>query len=281
MKRALSLPYCKSSLPILWRRRCRADPNPCRYSHAYREIRQACAIWLKNRVYTCYTLETPSARRPDLVPIKAGDRQALRQAMLPLLSRAPTRTVAVQLSHTLKNMAAYDLPKGNWPSFTQEIKLLLASSEPSQIYAGSLAALECVRAFRFRQKADILPNLIAELFPALVNIANQLVSAPPSTDQDVPAILHLILKTYKTSIGIRLSHHQQSPESIVPWGQLLFKVVNLHVPDHAVPSDEDDRQVCEWWKTKKWAYNTLGRLFRQHVFLPHLLAFVLIPSQIR
>jgi len=178
-------------------------------------------------------------------------------------------------------MVAHDLPKGNWPSLTQEIKLLLASSDPGRIYAGSLAALECVRAFRFRQKGDILPNLIAELFPALVNIANQLVSAPPGTDQDVPAILHLILKTYKTSIGIRLSHHQQSPESIVPWGQLLFKVVNLHVPDHAVPSDEDDRQVCEWWKTKKWAYNTLGRLFRQHVFLPHLLAFVLIPSQIR
>jgi len=245
---------------------------------ACREIRQACAIWLKNRVYTCYTLETPSARRPDLVPIRAGDRDALRQSLLPLLARAPTRTVAVQLAHTLKNVVAHDVPKHNWPGLTQEIKQLLISSDPGQIYAGSLATLECVRAFRFRQKADILPNLVVELFPTLVNIAIQLVSAPPGTDQDVPAILHLILKTYKTSIGTRLSQHQQSPESIVPWGQLLFKVVNLHVPDHAVPADEDDRQVCEWWKTKKWAYTTLGRLFRQHVFLPRLLAFLLIPS---
>lgn len=151
------------------------------------------------------------------------------------------------------------------------------------MYAGCLAALESIRAFRsvwiinletffwpsrmvrFRQKNDILPELVASLFPTLVNIANELLKQPPSTAQEAPTMLHLILKTYKTSIGVHLSTHQQSPESIVPWGQLFFKVVNLRIPNDVVPADEDDRERCEWWKAKKWAYNTLGRLFHRCV----------------
>ena len=55
-------------------------------------------------------------------------------------------------------------------------------------------------------------------------------------------MLHLILKTYKTSIVLHLSQHQQRPESLVPWGRLLFQVVNLQIPKEAVPEDEEDRE---------------------------------------
>lgn len=76
-------------------------------------------------------------------------------------------------------------------------------------------------------------------------------------------MLHLILKSYKTSIVVNLSSHQQSKESIVPWGQLLFAVVNLQIPKEILPEDEDEREKSEWWKTKKWAYGILGRLFHR------------------
>ncbi|KAJ3574136.1 hypothetical protein NP233_g1960 [Leucocoprinus birnbaumii] len=225
--------------------------------------RQACSVWLKNRVYTCYTIETPNPRRPDLSPIRDSDRDALRRSILPLLAHSPSRSISVQLSHTLKNVIAFDLPNNKWSTLAEEIKQLLVSTEVRQVHAGCLAALESVRAFRFRQKNDILPTIVASLFPTLVTIANQLLNAPPSTSQDAPTILHLILKTYKTSIGVHLSTHQQSPESIVPWGQLFFKVVNLRVPNEVVPQDEEERERCEWWKAKKWAYCTLGRLFHR------------------
>lgn len=116
----------------------------------------------------------------------------------------------------------------------------------------------------FRQKNDILPEIVAQTFPALVNIATQLLSTPSaSTSEEIPSILHLILKTYKTSIVLHLSKHQQSAESLVPWGRLLFQVVNLQIPLEIVPADEEERERSEWWKAKKWAYSTLGRLFHR------------------
>ena len=83
-------------------------------------------------------------------------------------------------------------------------------------------------------------------------------------------MLHLILKTYKTAIIVNLSQHQQSAESLVPWGRLLFRVVEMNVPPEGVPSDEEEREKCEWWKAKKWAYGILGRLFHRCVYLQTL-----------
>ncbi len=76
-------------------------------------------------------------------------------------------------------------------------------------------------------------------------------------------MLHIILKTYKTTLVLQLSQHQQSSQSIVPWGRLLFAVVNLQIPLDLVPQDEEDRERCEWWKAKKWAFGTLDRLFHR------------------
>lgn len=116
----------------------------------------------------------------------------------------------------------------------------------------------------YRQRSDVLPQIVAELFPTLVNIATQLLSSPPAgAEQEIPAILHVILKTYRSSIVLNLSAHQQSAESLVPWGRLLFQVVNLQIPAEAVPADADARERSEWWKAKKWAYGVLGRLFHR------------------
>ena len=76
-------------------------------------------------------------------------------------------------------------------------------------------------------------------------------------------MLHLILKTYKTSMILDLSEHQRSQESLVPWGHLFFAVINVQLPPEAVPADEDERERCEWWKAKKWAYAILNRLFHR------------------
>ena len=105
---------------------------------------------------------------------------------------------------------------------------------------------------------------MSQLFPTLVNIATQILNTPPANaSHEIPLMLHLILKTYKTSIVLHLSPHQQRPESLVPWGRLLFQVVNLQIPKEAVPEDEEERERSEWWKAKKWAYKILGRLFHR------------------
>jgi len=50
----------------------------------------------------------------------------------------------------------------------------------------------------------------------------------------------------------------------VPWGRLLFQVLNLRIPADALPADEEERERSEWWKAKKWACGILGRLFHRY-----------------
>lgn len=113
---------------------------------------------------------------------------------------------------------------------------------------------------------DVLTGIVEETFAILVTLATNLLnSPPPGAEQEIPAILHLILKTYKHSIVLNLSRYQQGAESLVPWGRLLFQVVNLRIPDDAVPADEEGRERSEWWKAKKWACGILGRLFHRYI----------------
>ncbi|EGN93981.1 hypothetical protein SERLA73DRAFT_115471 [Serpula lacrymans var. lacrymans S7.3] len=224
-------------------------------------IRQACSVFIKNRVQTSYIID-PSRPRPDQLPIAPSDRDALKSSILRLLAASPSRSITVQLASTLKNLVAHDVPD-RWPGLLDEVKGLLLSGDIREVGAGCVAALEIVRAFRFRQKQDILPSIVEQLMPTLVHIASGMMNTPPSTSQEIPTMLHLILKTYKSSIIVNLSTHQQSGESLVPWGRLLFQVVNLQIPKEVVPGDEEDRERSEWWKAKKWAYGILGRLFHR------------------
>ncbi|KAH9924352.1 ARM repeat-containing protein [Epithele typhae] len=223
--------------------------------------RQAAAVYLKNRVYSSYFVDTTA--RPDQVPIPTSDRAVLKSSIIPLIAASPSRAITVQLAGALKNVVARDFPE-QWPSLAEDVKKLLVSGNVREVHAGCVATLEMVRAFRFRQGTDVLPKLVEEFFPTLVTIAGQALANPIVTNNDeVPTILHLIMKTYMTSIILQLSKHQQSQESLVSWGRLLFQVVNLQVPKDAVPEDEEERERCEWWKAKKWAYKILGRLFHR------------------
>ncbi|KAF5377980.1 hypothetical protein D9615_006718 [Tricholomella constricta] len=224
--------------------------------------RQACSVWLKNRVHLLYGLDVSSTRRADQANIASSDREALRANILPLLAASPSRSITLQIANTLKSVVAHDFPE-RWPGLLDEIKRLLSSSNIREVHAGCVAVLEAVRAFRFRPMTSVIPQIVAEVFPILVNIASQMLQTPPTAATEIPTMLHLILKTYRTSIVVNLSPHQQDKDSLVPWGQLLFAVVNLQIPKDAVPEDEDERERCEWWKVKKWAYAILGRLFHR------------------
>ena len=160
-------------------------------------------------------------------------------------------------------MVAHDFPL-RWPSLIDEIKKLLSNNSVNDVHAGCVAALEAVRAFRFRQKNDILSDIVKRLFPTLVDIGTQMVRQPSSVAQEIPTMLHLIIKAYCTTIVVNLSQHQQGNESLVLWGQLLFAVVNMPLSKEAVPEDLEEREKSEWWKAKKWAFAVLGRLFHRY-----------------
>ena len=91
-----------------------------------------------------------------------------------------------------------------------------------------------------------------------------LATYPAGATQESSHLLHLVLKIYSSSVTVSLSKHQQSPDSLVPWGRLLFQMVNMQLPKEAVPEDEEERERCEWWKAKKWAFKTLCGLFHRY-----------------
>ncbi|KAG2125243.1 hypothetical protein BD769DRAFT_1640542 [Suillus cothurnatus] len=121
---------------------------------------------------------------------------------------------------------SYDNTMSIWRLEDDDVKRLLGSGDVREVGVGIIATLE------FYQKADVLPNIIATLLPTLVTIADGMLNTFPSqpASQEIPVILHLILKTYKTAIIVNLFPHQQSPESLIPWGRPLFRVVGWLSP---------------------------------------------------
>lgn len=108
--------------------------------------RQACSVYLKNRVHTSYIVDTPSTR-PEQAPIAQSDRDALKSAILRVLAGSPSRTITVQLGATLKDLISHDFPEW-WSGLLDNINALLNSGDIREVGAGCVAALECVRAFR-------------------------------------------------------------------------------------------------------------------------------------
>lgn len=124
--------------------------DPC-FTFACRATRQACSVYLKNRVHTSYVL--PPNPRPDHVPIAQSDRTALKTNILSLLAASPSRSITVQLAATLKDLVAHDFPD-HWSTLLDDVKRLLGSGDVREVGAGVVAALECVRAFRYLFHCD-------------------------------------------------------------------------------------------------------------------------------
>ena len=108
--------------------------------------RQAAAVYLKNRVYTCYYVDA-SNTRPDRIPIPESDRTNLKSLILPLIASSPSGVVTVQLAGALKNIISRDFPD-KWPSLVDEVKGLLSRGNIRNVHEGCVTALEMISALR-------------------------------------------------------------------------------------------------------------------------------------
>jgi hypothetical protein len=109
-----------------------------------------------------------------------------------------------------------------------------------------------------------MARVIERVFPILVTLGDRFITSSPVPPADAAEYLHVIVKTYQTSINSCLSKHQQSHASIVPWGRLFFQVINMQLPPGEIlPGDKADWEKHPWWKAKKWAYRTCNRLFER------------------
>lgn len=109
-------------------------------------MRQACSVYLKNRIQRSWVV-SPERPIADQTPIPSKDRAAVRQAILPLLVSAPSRSIRTPLSEALRSLISHDFPE-RWPTLLEDTKRLLQSAQIAEVVAGCVAILELVRAFR-------------------------------------------------------------------------------------------------------------------------------------
>ena len=54
-------------------------------------------------------------------------------------------------------------------------------------------------------------------------------------------------------------------DRMVGWCTLFLTVVGKDPPEHALDEDLEERERAHFWKSKKWAYADLNRLFIRYV----------------
>jgi hypothetical protein len=224
-----------------------------------RSARQACAVWLKNRVDRSYFInhEYP---KPDQIPIEPVDRTALKQGLFQLIISAPSRAIRVQVADCIKLIAIRDFGT-EWPDYLDHAVALLSSKDPREVYAGLIVVLEPVKAFRYRNDPQNMITIMQRTLPLLLQIGQHLLENPSTPE--AAEYLHLIFKVYKNSILNELLPTHSAADSILPWGKLLLGMAALQVPN--IEPEEDERERSEAWKAKKWAFASLNILFTRCV----------------
>jgi hypothetical protein len=225
-------------------------------------VRQATAIYVKNRVRRAWDAKGAVLTDMKQSPIPEADYEPVRQALLSTLLQC-TPQLHVHIAATLGAVVRHDFPQ-RWPKLIDEVKDLLGNGEGADFArtnTGLSALLAIFRAFRWRDDSNMLPPLCESALPVVLNIARAVLASPTSSSTDSGWLLYMVVKVYKTSINTELTPYHQAEQNIVPWGQTLLQIVQKDVEASQLPSDEEERETSSWWKAKKWAYFSLNKLF--------------------
>lgn len=115
--------------------------------------------------------------------------------------------------------------------------------------------------WRSKDRRKGLGSIINATFSTVLRIGEGLVVEDNELAGDM---LRMVLKIYKSIIWLELAPELQEMSSLVPWGQLLLRIITKPAPAEAMSDDLDAREAHVWWKAKKWAYFCLDRLFQRY-----------------
>lgn len=219
-------------------------------------------VYLKNKVTRSWEFNEDF---PKIPAIAEEEKVVLRDRLVPTLASAAP-PIRQQLLPLIGKVLHYDFPE-RWPSYMDITLQLLNSNDIQSVFAGVQCLLSLTRVYRFKSddaKRSELDRVTQATFPIILNVGTRLVD---ETSTDAGEMLKMIVKTYKHAIYSEMSEHLREESSIVAWATLFIKIVQKEPPAESMLEDLDDREVHPWWKTKKWAYSNLNRLFVRYVEL--------------
>ena len=154
-------------------------------------------VYLKNRITKGWAPSENEQTRFKAVP--AGDKQAIRQRLVPILAASPPQ-IRAQLVATLQKILHYDFPE-QWPDFLNITVNLLNQQDAGSVFAGLQCLLAICRVYRFKmgETRDDFDKIVEMTFPQLLAIANSLVN---ETSLEAGEMLRTVLKAYKHAIYV-------------------------------------------------------------------------------
>ncbi|KAK9371093.1 armadillo-type protein [Lipomyces kononenkoae] len=220
-------------------------------------VQISAVVYLKNKVVKNW--EFDDFKNSTAIP--EGEKPEFRERLIPAIISAPSQT-RHHLISVLNKVIAYDYPE-KWPEFLDHTLQLLHSQDVQHVYAGLVCLNEITKTYRWRNhEIRISLDRVLELaFPVALQIANSLLAENSASAGDM---MRLVMKSYRSAIWIELSPRLQDSSALLPWGTLLLQVVAKDVPATELPEYEPDRELHPWWKSKKWAYRNLNRLFSRY-----------------
>lgn len=185
----------------------------------------------------------------------------MRARIVPVLAHAQPN-VRAHLIVALQKILHYDFPK-QWPQFVDITIGLLNAQDVSSVFAGLQCLLAMCRTYRFKlgDSREDFDTIVEATFPQLLTIGNSLVQ---ETSLEAGEMLRTVLKAYKHAIYFELPQPLRPHQAMVDWCTLLLRVVAKEAPENSMMEDLEERELNHWWKSKKWAYVNLNRLFLRY-----------------
>ncbi|KAF2813681.1 ARM repeat-containing protein [Mytilinidion resinicola] len=218
-------------------------------------VRLSTVVYLKNRITKGWA---PAEDYTQAKPIPDSEKQSFRNRLVPVLVASPQQ-VRAQLIPTLQKILSYDFPD-SWPGFLDITVALLNASDANTVYAGVQCLLALCRIYRFKggENRTHFDEIVAGTFPQLLNIGNKLVG---EDSLEAGEMLHTLLKVYKHAVYFDLPTPLREQQVMVGWCTLFLTIVGKEPPQSSMPDDVDEREQNHWWKSKKWAFANLNRLY--------------------
>ncbi|KKY22710.1 putative nonsense-mediated mrna decay protein [Phaeomoniella chlamydospora] len=217
-------------------------------------VRLSTVVYLKNRITRGWAPIEEGVHKP----IPDNERGPFKDRLLPMLASSPPQ-IRSQLVPILQTILGNDFPE-KWPNFMDITLQLLNTHDANSVFAGLQCLLAICRTYRFKSgesRAD-LDKIVQAAFPPLLALANRLLE---EDSNDAGEMMRIAVKCYKHAIYFELPAPLRAQQATVDWCTLFLRLIGKAPPPCSMMEDVDEREQNFWWKSKKWAYANLNRLY--------------------
>lgn len=223
-------------------------------------VRQAGALYLKNLVNNSWTDHEMKPGEPIPFSIHEQDRAMIRGAIVDAVVHAP-ELIRVQLAVIANHIIKSDFP-GRWPQVVDNISIYLQNPDINGWSGALLTMYQLVKTYEYKvnDQRSALNEAMNLLLPMIYQLMINLMNEP--SEQSV-LLQKQILKIYYALTQYSLPLELITKDIFSQWMEICRQIADRPVPDCSHLDDEEKAEF-PWWKTKKWAFHIMVRMFERY-----------------